>query len=161
MQYDENSCSFWQLVIGSFITTICPLMHHISSRVFSKTSSHPGDSGTDLAPWDFWLFPKLKLPLKGKRFQTVCETQENMTGQLMAIPTKDFTDCFEWWKRCLENCVRSQAAYFERDWGIIIACTRFLVSWIFFSKCLCISKYVAEKFLDRPCILQIFCIHLK
>ena len=37
----------------------------------------------DLVPWDFWLFPKLKSPLKGKRFQTVSAVQENMTGQLM------------------------------------------------------------------------------
>ena len=37
------------------------------------------------APRDFWLFQKLKSPLKGKRFQTVSETQENTTGQLMAI----------------------------------------------------------------------------
>ena len=36
-------------------------------------------------PSKFWLFPKLKSPLKGKRVQTVDETQENTTGQLMAI----------------------------------------------------------------------------
>ena len=39
----------------------------------------------DLVPCDFWLFPKLKSPLKGKRFQTIDEIQENMTGQPMAI----------------------------------------------------------------------------
>ena len=39
---------------------------------------------------DLWLFPKLKSPLKGKRFQTVDEIQENTMGQLMAISTKDF-----------------------------------------------------------------------
>ena len=38
----------------------------------------------DLVPYDFWLFPKLKLPLKGKRFQAIDEIQENTTGQLMA-----------------------------------------------------------------------------
>ena len=31
---------------------------------------------SDLAPHDFWLFPKLKSPLKGKRFQTFYEIQE-------------------------------------------------------------------------------------
>ena len=40
---------------------------------------------SDLAPWDFRLFPKLKSPLQGKRFQTVDEIQENMMGQLMGI----------------------------------------------------------------------------
>ena len=39
----------------------------------------------DTVPSKFWLFPKLKSPLKGKRVQTVDETQENTTGQLMAI----------------------------------------------------------------------------
>ena len=50
-----------------------------SPRWLSPSTAHY------LAPCDFWLFPKLKSPLKGKRFQTVNEIQENMTGQLMAI----------------------------------------------------------------------------
>ena len=62
----------------------------ITSRaeIFGKTSSNSGDStpySPDLAPCNFWLFPKLKSPLKGERFQTINEIQENMTGQLMAI----------------------------------------------------------------------------
>ena len=36
-----------------------------------------------LVPCDFWLFPKLKTLLKGKRFQTFDEIQENTMGQLM------------------------------------------------------------------------------
>ena len=39
----------------------------------------------DLVPCDFWLFPRLKSPLVGKRFQIIDEIQENTTGQLMAI----------------------------------------------------------------------------
>ena len=38
----------------------------------------------DLVPCDFWLFLKLKWPLKGKRFQTINVIQENTMGQLMA-----------------------------------------------------------------------------
>ena len=37
----------------------------------------------DLASCDFCFFPKLRSPLKGKRFQTVNEIQENITGWLM------------------------------------------------------------------------------
>ena len=58
------------------------------AEFFGKISNHPGDSppySPDLVPCNFWLFPKLKSPLKGKRFQTVNEIQENTTGQLMAI----------------------------------------------------------------------------
>ena len=53
-----------------------------------ETSNHPGDSAPhspDLVPGNFCLFPKLKSPLKGKRFQIINEIQENTTGQLMAI----------------------------------------------------------------------------
>ena len=39
----------------------------------------------DLVSCDFSLFPKLKSPLKGKRFQTISDIQENMTRQLMVI----------------------------------------------------------------------------
>ena len=42
----------------------------------------------DLVPCNFWLFPKLKSPLKGaekgKRYQTSNDIQENVMGQLMA-----------------------------------------------------------------------------
>ena len=38
-----------------------------------------------LVPCDFWLFPKLKSPLKGKKFQTIDEIEENTMGQLMVI----------------------------------------------------------------------------
>ena len=39
----------------------------------------------DLATCSFWLFPKLKLPLKGKIFQTISEIQENTMGQVIEI----------------------------------------------------------------------------
>ena len=61
-------------------------MSHV--EFFGETSDHPGDSepySPDLAPCNFWLFPKLNSLLKGKRFQTIDEIQENTAGQLMAI----------------------------------------------------------------------------
>ena len=63
---------------------------HITScaEFFGETSNHPDDSAflsPDLVPCDFWLFPNLKSPLKGKRFLTINKIQETMTGQLMAI----------------------------------------------------------------------------
>ena len=40
----------------------------------------------DLVPCDFWLFPKLKSPLRGTRFHPIDEIQENMVGKLMETP---------------------------------------------------------------------------
>ena len=92
-----------------------------------------------------WLFPKLKSPLKGKRFQTINEIQEKYDGAADG----------RW-----ENCVRSQGTYFEGDWGTIVLCTMFLVSWVFFNKCLCFSYYMAGYLLDRPHVhLYILFIH--
>ena len=72
---------------GSFITATRLLMHLVQ-RFFVKhqiTQVTQPPYSPDLAPSDFWLFPKLKSPLKGKSFQTIDEIQENTTGQLMAI----------------------------------------------------------------------------
>ena len=90
-------------MIGSFIMTMYPLMHHISCGVFLAkyqiTQVTQPPYRPDLVPCNFWLFPKLKSPLQGKLFQTIDEIQENTMGQLMA----------SYW----ENCVRSPGASFE------------------------------------------------
>ena len=72
-----SSSSSWQRPCS------CILSH---AEFFGETSNHSGDSGP-LQPrfGDFWLFPKLKSPLKGNRFHTIDEIQENMMGQPMAI----------------------------------------------------------------------------
>ena len=79
-----------QLVIGSFITTMCLLMHHIScmqsflvKHQITQVTQCP--YSPDLVPCDFWLSPKLKSPLKGKKFESTDEIQGNTTGQLMVI----------------------------------------------------------------------------
>ena len=52
-----------------------------------------------------------------------------------------------------ENCVRPQGAYFEGGRGIIVLCTMFPASCIFFNKCLYFSQYIAGHFPDRLCRL--------
>jgi len=49
----------------------------------------------DLAPADFFLFPKLKSTLKGCRFQTIEEIKENSLQDLRAIPQNTFQDAFQ------------------------------------------------------------------
>jgi hypothetical protein len=58
----------------------------------------------DLAPCDLCLFSELKMPLKGRRFQSANEIKENATRQLMAIPKKEFSVCFEKWKERWDKC---------------------------------------------------------
>jgi len=54
---------------------------------------HPPYS-PDLAPCDFWLFPKLKNALKGQRFADLSDTQRSVKTLLQGIPENDFQDCF-------------------------------------------------------------------
>ena len=111
-------------------------------QFFYKTLNHPGES-TPLQPrfGALWLllFPKLSSPLKGKRFRPLLRFRKILQGNWWRFPTKDFAECFKQWKRSWENCVRPQGAYFEGDWNVIVLCTMFLVSCIFFNKCLYFS----------------------
>jgi len=67
----------------------------------------------DLAPADFFLFPKLKSTLKGRRFDTFDEIQKNSTKELFAIPKEAFRKVFQSWQKHWERCVASEGNYFE------------------------------------------------
>jgi len=66
-----------------------------------------------LAPVDFFLFPKLKTNLKGRRFQTLEEIQENAIRELRAITENTFQEEFQQRKKGWERCVASRGNYFE------------------------------------------------
>ena len=51
---------------------------------------------TDLAPSNYWLFPKPKLSLNEKRFKTVDKFEENVMKKLITITKYDF---LEWFKK--------------------------------------------------------------
>ena len=75
---------------------------------------HPPYS-PDLAPCDFWLFPKLKNSLKGQRFADLSEIQRDVKTLLRGIPENDFQDCFRQLHHRLTKCVASQGEYFKGD----------------------------------------------
>ena len=69
---------------------------------FAKNSTHivpQTPYSPDLAPCDFWLFPKLKRPLRGHRFDTIEEIQVESKKALKAIPEIEFNKCFDDWKK--------------------------------------------------------------
>jgi histone-lysine N-methyltransferase SETMAR len=69
----------------------------------------------NLAPCDFFLFPRMKKVLKGKSFADVEEVKEKMTEALKGITLKEFQDCFKKWKTRLDWCIASNGHYFEGD----------------------------------------------
>jgi transposase len=74
---------------------------------------HPPYS-SDLAPNDFFLFPKIKEILKGRHFDDI-DNIRNMTTALKAIPQNQFQNCFEGWTRRWHLYIASQGKYFEGD----------------------------------------------
>jgi hypothetical protein len=69
----------------------------------------------DMAPCDFWLFPKFKMPLKGTRFQSREGIMWNAMAQLNTIPKDAFQKCFKQWRDHWDKCVHYQGYYFEGD----------------------------------------------
>ena len=53
----------------------------------------------DLAPCVFFLFPRLKRPMKGRRFATIEEIKTESLKELKDIPKSAYEKCFEDWKK--------------------------------------------------------------
>jgi len=57
---------------------------------------HPASS-PDLAPSDFFLFPKIREILKGRHFDYIDDIRSNTMVALKAIPQNQFQNCLEGW----------------------------------------------------------------
>ena len=112
-------------------------------KFFGEASNHPGESAS-LQPrfgtLQLLTFPKTKITFE----------REEISDQQLDSGKYDGAADDNW-----ENCVRSQGAHFEGDWGITVLCTMFLVSYNF-NKCLYCSYYMAGYLLDKPGTKQYF-----
>ena len=67
----------------------------------------------DLAPSDFFLFPKLKTVLKGTRFPDLETLKRAVTKELKKFSEMDFQERFEAWHWRMQKCVNCGGDYFE------------------------------------------------
>ena len=88
----------------------------------------------DLAPCDFWLFPKLKSPLKERDFRPSMRFKKIWQGS--------------WWQLG-EMCEVPRCLLWRGLWRGY-HCPMYNVSCIFFNKYLYFSYYMAGYLLDRP-----------
>ena len=99
--------SWWLAASSQQCICSCITSH---PEVFGEISNHPGDSAP-LQPrfGALWLlaFPKTKITFE----RVISDLQWNSGKQ-------DGAADGDW-----ENCVRSQGAYYEGDWGVIVLCT--------------------------------------
>ena len=53
--------------------------------------------------------------MKGRRFDTTEEIQEESQWVLDTIPKTDFHGCFQAWQKRWDRCIRAKGEYFEGD----------------------------------------------
>ena len=68
----------------------------------------------DMALCGFFLFPKIKRTLNGRRFTAIDDIKSASLKELKAIPKIEFK-CFEDWKKRWHKCIISNGYYFEGD----------------------------------------------
>ena len=102
LHYDNAPCHT-SLLVRQFLPnkniTVCP---------------HPPYSPY-LAPRDFWLFPKVKMTMKGKRFESIQDIEAATTAQLKTLTKEDFQNYFRKLQELWDKCVRSDGEYYEGD----------------------------------------------
>ena len=79
-----------------------------------KVIAHPPYS-PDLAPCNFFLFPRMKRQMKGKRFADVSEVKKKTLEVLNNISTEEFQKCFQQWEKRWNKCIEAKGEYFEGD----------------------------------------------
>jgi len=72
-------------------------------------------SSPDLAPCHFFLFPKVKLTVKGHNFESTESIQRALTQALNYIPQNASQVRYKEWQHHWKRCVQAQVMYFEGD----------------------------------------------
>ena len=75
-----------------------------------KTVLNPPYS-PDLAPYEFWLFPKLT----GCRYETIEETKEAVTKVIDTLTQENFHGAFQKLLELYKKCIAAGGDYFEGD----------------------------------------------
>jgi histone-lysine N-methyltransferase SETMAR len=76
-----------------------------------------------LALSDFFLFTKIKLKLKGPRFDTIEKIQAESQRVLDTLTERDFQEAFQKCRRRLDRCLYAGGNYLDGDGGASTNCT--------------------------------------
>ncbi len=68
-----------------------------------------------MAPCDFWLFPQMQVPLRGKRFQSDNELTAAADAVLRDLSKDGLLHVFKKWCARMEKCVQLGGGYVEKE----------------------------------------------
>lgn len=74
---------------------------------------HPPYS-PDLAPCDFFLFPKIKLGLRDTRFNSPEDARNAYLQAVEDLPKEEYRECYKSWFRRMNRCIEANGEYFEK-----------------------------------------------
>ena len=99
---------------STFYMTTPPLIsvRLLSLFLASEKVNHPPYS-PDPSPCDFFLFPRLKKMLSGKKYTSRSSLGSAIYQCLQQIPKQDYLSAFRDWVKRLQKCVSVKGEYFE------------------------------------------------
>jgi len=93
-----------------------PVVREFLTKNKVSTVPHPAYL-PDLAPCDFYVFPKMKLRLKERGFASIEEVQAESQQILNTLMPADLSECFQKWQNRWDRCIQAQGHYFNGDGG--------------------------------------------
>jgi len=109
--WGTNGLRCGRLVVAPAHTS---LVREFLTKNNMTTVPHPACS-PDLAPCDFYVFPKMKHWLKGWRFVSIEEIQAESQQVINTLMPADFSECFQKWPNRWDHCIQVQGDCFEGD----------------------------------------------
>jgi histone-lysine N-methyltransferase SETMAR len=96
-------------------SSVCQFLNHKNVT----TLYHPPYS-PDLSLPDYFLFPKLKMKLKGLHFADVAEIQEALTDELKKVQKEELSAAFQKMYDRTKACICTHGAYLELQKGMCL-----------------------------------------
>lgn len=93
-------------------------LHIIISQYFIRNKVNlilQAPFSPDIAPYDFFLFPRFNLSLREHFFGSMAAIQENTLAGLQAILETDYSNCYEGWKKRCNKCILGRGKYIIGD----------------------------------------------
>jgi len=111
--FAENDGKNVGMATGPCTTTMRPPAHtsHLVQHFLAKHGTaqlQQPPYSPDLAPCDFFLFPRLKKVLKGHRFEATEDIKRNSTKTQLDIPKEEIAKYFQQWQKRWAKCVAAE-----------------------------------------------------
>lgn len=89
-------------------------VHEFLAKNSITLMEHPPYS-PNLAPCNFFLFPKCKMLVRGRHLGAIETIKKEMTRLLKSIIEDALKRCFQQWKKRWQKCILLEGEYFEGD----------------------------------------------